>query len=82
MGIFKAKDLESRLVFFWLAFALITGAFSVISWNVRVSVIIATAMGISAFQGIRKKDKLYLICIAANFVALIHIFFLLTKAAS
>jgi len=79
MGVFKAKDLESRIMFFWFAFIFIIRSLpnDLIDFNMCVYLTILTSMGISVFQGIRKRDKIYLITLTASVFALIQIFFLL-----
>lgn len=79
LGVFKAKDLESRIVFFWFAFIFIIRSFpnDLIDFNMCVYLTILTSMGISIFQAIRKRDKIYLITLTASIFALIQIFFLL-----
>ena len=80
LAIFKFKNFDSKISFFWIAFALLTQGF--VNYFGQDLWLIFVALGtivIGVIQGIRKKDKTYVLLvgvIAALIVQVLSFLFL------
>ncbi len=78
LAIFKFKDVDSKICFFWIALALLLQSFSnYLGKDLWVVIVAVGSMVIGIIQGIRKRDKTYILMVGTLFVMILQAFSLI-----
>lgn len=78
LALFRFKDTDSKIIFFWISFTLLTQSFVHYFNNDLWLILVAFGtLIIGIIQGIRKRDKTYILLIGVMMALMIQVCFLL-----